>query len=57
VQATAVQVASGVGAGLTAVGALEGTAQIMVVVLLGVIILAAVYIMRERLKKWAAGVR
>lgn len=55
VQASAVQIASGAGAGLAAVGALDGTAQIIAIVLCGVVILAAAWIMRERLQKWADG--
>jgi len=57
VQASAVQVASAAGAGITAISALDGTAQLVVMVLAGVIALAAVWIMRERLKKWANGIR
>lgn len=57
VQASAVQIASGAGAGVAAVGALDGMAQIVALVFVGVIILAAAYIMRERLKKWAEGDR
>jgi uncharacterized protein (TIGR02594 family) len=57
VQASAVQVTSGVGAGLAAVGALDGTAQIVALVFAGVVILAAAWVMRERLRKWAGGDR
>ena len=57
VQASAVQIASGAGAGLAAVGALDGTAQIIALAFAGVVILAALWIMRERLRKWADGVR
>jgi ammonia channel protein AmtB len=56
-QASAVQMASGAGAGIAAVGALEGTAQIVALVFVGVVVLAAAYVMRERLKKWADGVK
>ena len=56
-QASAVQIASGAGAGVAAVGALDGTAQIIALALAGVVILAALWIMRERLKKWAGGDR
>jgi predicted membrane-bound mannosyltransferase len=56
-QASAVQVASGAGAGIAAVGALDGTAQIVALVFAGVVVLAALWVMRERLKKWAEGVR
>jgi zinc D-Ala-D-Ala carboxypeptidase len=57
VQASAVQIASGAGAGIAAIGALDGTAQIVVIGLVGLMVLAAVWIMRERLKKWAEGDR
>jgi len=57
VQASAVQIASGAGAGIAAIGALDGTAQIVVIGLVGVMMLAAAWIMRERLKKWAEGDR
>lgn len=56
VQASAVQLASGAGAGVAAIGALDGTAQIVALVFVGIIVLAAAYIMRERLKKLAEGV-
>lgn len=54
-RASAVQLASGTGAGLAAVGALDGTAQIVALTFAGVVILAAAWIMRERLRRWAAG--
>lgn len=57
VQASVVQIASGAGAGIAAIGALDGTAQIVVIGLVGLMVLAAVWIMRERLKKWAEGDR
>ena len=57
VRASAVQMASGAGAGIAAVGALDGTAQIIALAFAGVVILAALWIMRERLRKWANGVR
>lgn len=56
-QASAVQIASGAGAGVAAVGALDGTAQIVAMALAGVVVLAALWIMRERIKKWAEGDR
>lgn len=55
VQASAVQMASGAGAGIAAVGALDGTAQIVALAFVGITILAAAWIMRERIKKWAEG--
>lgn len=57
VQASAVQIASGAGAGIAAIGALDGTAQIVVIGLVGVMMLAALWIWKERLKKWAEGDR
>lgn len=57
VQASAVQIASGAGAGIAAVGALDGTAQIVVLVFAGVVVLAALWVMRERLRKWVEGDR
>lgn len=57
IQATAVQVATGAGGAVAAVGSLDGTAQIVALVCVGIIMLAALWIARERLKKWAQGVR
>lgn len=51
-RASAVQVASGVGAGVTAVSALEGHAQLLVIGFAIVAIVAAAWIMRERIKRW-----
>jgi lysozyme len=56
-QAGAVQAVSAVGAGVSAVSALSGTAQIVALVFCGIVVLAAVWIMRERLRKWADGDR
>jgi uncharacterized protein (TIGR02594 family) len=57
VRASALQMVSGAGAGITAVSALDGTAQIVALAFAGVVILAAAWVMRERLRKWAAGDR
>lgn len=57
VQASVAQIATGVTAAGTAVGALDGTAQIVALVFAGVVILAAAWVMRERLRKWVAGDR
>jgi hypothetical protein len=57
VQASAVQIASGAGAGLAAIGSLDGTAQIVALAFAGVVILAALWVMRERLRHWAEGAR
>jgi lysozyme len=56
-QAGAVQAVSAVGAGASAVSMLDGTAQIVALVFCGVVALAAAWIMRERLRKWADGDR
>jgi peptidoglycan LD-endopeptidase CwlK len=55
IQASATQIAAGAGTAVAGVSALDGTAQIVVMALAGVIILAGLWIMRERLRKWAAG--
>jgi hypothetical protein len=57
VQASAVQIATGAGGAVAAVGSLDGTAQIVALVLAGIVILAGAWIMRERLKAWSAGWR
>jgi peptidoglycan L-alanyl-D-glutamate endopeptidase CwlK len=57
VQASAVQIASGAGAGLAALGALDGTAQLLALGFAGLTVLLALWIMRERLRKWAEGER
>lgn len=57
IQATAVQVASGIGAGVSAVAALDGDAQIVALVVAGVVTLAAIWIIRERLRRWSEGDR
>lgn len=57
VQASGLQIMSGLGTGVGAVAALDGTAQIVALVFVGVGILAAAWIMRERLRKWAEGDR
>lgn len=57
IQASSVQVASGAGAGIAAVGALDGAAQIVALVFAGIVVLAALWIMRERIRKWSEGIR
>lgn len=57
VQASAVQIAGGLGGGIAALGALEGNAQIVAIVIAAVIVAAAAWVMRERIKLWAKGVR
>lgn len=56
-QASAFQIASALGTGGAAIGTLDGTSQVVALVFAGVIALSALWIMRERLKKWADGVR
>ena len=56
-QASALQMASGAGAVVSGIAGLDGTAQIVAMVFGGIVILAAIWIMRERLRKWADGVR
>lgn len=55
VQASAVQLASGVGTAAGAVAMLDGTAQVVALGLAAVVILAAAWVMRERIRKWAEG--
>lgn len=57
VQASAVQIASGAGATVSAVAALDGYAQMAVIGFAAVVIVAGMFIMRERLKAWAEGWR
>ncbi len=56
-QASATQIAAATGTGATALAALDGTAQAIALTLAGTIALAALWIMRERLRKWAGGDR
>lgn len=48
--------AAAVGAGGTALAGLDGLAQLVVLVFLGLALLAFLWIARERIRKWAAGV-
>jgi|AACY02.3.fsa_nt_gi Negative regulator of beta-lactamase expression len=57
VQASAVTIASGIGTGIGAVGNLDGTAQLILIGFACTIILAGMWILRERLRKWANGDR
>lgn len=57
VQATVVQSASAVGGALGAFNALDGVAQIVALVGCFVVLLAAGWIFKERLRKWAEGDR
>lgn len=57
VQASVTQVAAATGAGVTAVSSLDSTAQLVVLVVAGVIAVTALVVLKERLLKWKAGVR
>jgi N-acetyl-anhydromuramyl-L-alanine amidase AmpD len=52
-QASAVQLIGGAGAGAAALGSLDGRAQLVALAFIGVSLLATAWIMRERIKKWA----
>lgn len=56
-QASGGQIAAGAGVAATSIGYLDGTAQLVVVALAGVVILGALWIMRERIRHWAEGVK
>jgi len=56
-QASAVTVAGGAGTALSAVSGLDQYAQYIVLGFAGLIVLAALFIMRERLKAWSQGWR
>jgi predicted membrane-bound mannosyltransferase len=49
--------AAACGTAATAVGALDGTAQIIVAVFAGLAFLTALWVLRDRLAKWAEGRR
>lgn len=57
VQASAAQIASGIGGGIGAVATLEGHAQLIAIGGCVLIVLLALWIMKERLRAWAAGRR
>lgn len=57
VQASAVQIASGAGGAVAAVGALDGAAQLIAIGGCVLVVLLALWIMRERLKAWTDGRR
>jgi len=57
VQASAVQIASGAGGAVAAVGALDGAAQLIAIGGSVLVVLLALWIMRERLRKWGQGDR
>ena len=53
VQASAIQIASGAGTGISAVAMLDGYAQIVAIVFAVLVIATAAWIMRERIRRWA----
>lgn len=57
VQASAIQIASGAGAAASSVAMLDGTAQLVALGFAGLVVLLGLWIMRERIRKWADGVR
>lgn len=57
VQASAVQIASGAGAAFSSLAMLDGHAQLIALGFAGLVILMGIWIMRERIRKWADGVR
>jgi peptidoglycan L-alanyl-D-glutamate endopeptidase CwlK len=57
VQASAAQIASGAGGAVAAVGALDGTAQLVAIGGCVLVVLLGLWIMRERIKAWADGRR
>lgn len=52
IQAGAVQLLSGGGAGAAAIASFDGKAQLAVVILVGIMLLATLWIMRKRIKRW-----
>lgn len=57
VKASAAQIATGAGGAVAAVGALDGTAQLVAIAGGVLVALLGLWIMRERLKKWGQGDR
>ena len=57
VRASAVTVASGAGSAVAAMSSLDSTAQYIVLAFAGLAVLSGIWIMRERLRKWADGHR
>lgn len=57
VQAGGAGVATAIGAGGTAIGGLEGTAQIIALCFVGVAMILFLFLVRDRIQKWAQGVR
>jgi len=57
VQASVATAAGGVGTVLSSVGGLSETAQVALLGFAGIVVLGSLFILRERLKSWAAGWR
>jgi lysozyme len=55
IQASTTQVLAGGGTVLTGIGVLDGTAQLLLIGLGAIIVLAGLWVARERLRKWANG--
>lgn len=56
-QAGAAQIAGSIGTGAAAIGALDGHAQLVALGLSALVVLTAMWIMKERLQSWARGNR
>lgn len=56
-QASTVAIASGAGTAISSIAALDGMVQIVLIGFAGLIVLSGIWIMRERLRKWANGDR
>jgi len=57
IQASVAQIGAGVGTAATALGSLDGTAQLVAMVLAGVIVLAGIWVFKERLRYWSGGIK
>lgn len=55
VKVSAAQVATAVGGGASSVGFLDGNAQIVALAVFGLIAIMGLWIMKDRLRKWAGG--
>ena len=56
-RASAAEIGAGAATAATAIGALDGDAQVILLIVSAVIIVAGIVIMRERIKKWLGGDR
>jgi len=56
-QASGVAIASGAGTAISTVSGLDANAQYIVLIFAGLVILSGIWVMRERLRKWANGDR